>query len=221
MTDTTWAGPRDRVRNTARRRGRPPASDSALTRERILQAALRVFAESGYEAATFQAIAVEIGLTRPAINNYFPSKSALYGQVVDRTSTAVREAIEAASAAPTLAEQVLEFLRLTVHGEDADRALAGFLVQSAMEAQHLPTSGDQGEAALLIETFIRERVDAAGERRELLPGIDADEVTDALMGVVWGTAFQVSRGLHRDTTRAERMLGQVGALLDHGLRRAG
>jgi AcrR family transcriptional regulator len=57
MTET-WA--------PARRRGRPPASDSALTRERILQAAQKVFAESGYEAATFQAVAVEIGLTRPS-----------------------------------------------------------------------------------------------------------------------------------------------------------
>ena len=66
MTEISWA--------PARRRGRPPASDSALTRERILQAALKVFAEFGYEAATFQAIAVEIGLTRPAINNYFSNK---------------------------------------------------------------------------------------------------------------------------------------------------
>lgn len=221
MTDTTRAGACGRVRNNARRRGRPPATDSATTRERILQAALRVFAESGYEAATFQAIADEIGLTRPAINNYFTSKSALYEQVVDRASAVVRDAIGTASQAPTLAEQVLGFLRLTVHGEEADPAQAGFLVQSAIQAQHLPRSGDKGEAAALIETFIREMVDAAAARGELAPGIDGDEVADALMGVVWGTAFQVSQGLHRDDTRAERMLGQVGALLDHGLRRVG
>lgn len=221
MTDTSWAGARSHVRGNARRRGRPPASDSAVTRERILAAARRVFAESGYEASTFQAIAVEIGLTRPAINNYFPSKSALYTEVVCRAGNEVREAVDTASAAPTLADQVLEFLRVTVHGEDADPALAGFLVQSAMEAQHLPNGSRDCEAAALIEKFVREAVDAAVERGELPAGIDTNEMTDTLMGVVWGTAFQVSRGLHRDSMRADRMLGQLGALLDHGLRRAG
>ncbi len=82
MTEAKSAGANvthsDADRVTAeRRRGRPPASDSAVTRERILQAARKVFAESGYDAATFQAIATEIGLTRPAINNSFPSKPAL------------------------------------------------------------------------------------------------------------------------------------------------
>ena len=205
MSDTAWG--------QVRRRGRPRASDSTATRERILHAARKVFAESGYESSTFQAIAVEIGLTRPAINNYFSSKSALYAEVVGRAGDAVRAAAAVASAAPTLAEQVLEFLRVTVRGEDADPALAGFLVHSAME--------ERNDAVALIESFIREAVGSAISRGELPPGIDTDELTDTLMGVVWGTAFQVSRGRNRDSVRADRMLGQLGALLDHGLRQAG
>ena len=132
MTEISWA--------PARRRGRPPASDSALTRERILQAALKVFAEFGYEAATFQAIAVEIGLTRPAINNYFSNKPALYAAVVRRVSDAISDAIGNASQAPTLAEQVVAFIRSALSGDDADPALAAFLVQAAMDDQHLPVT---------------------------------------------------------------------------------
>ena len=103
MTETLWA--------PARRRGRPPASHAAITRERILRAAQQVFAESGYEAATFQAIAANIGLTRPAINNYFNCKSALYEEVVGRVSDALLDAIGVASAEPTLAGQILTFIR--------------------------------------------------------------------------------------------------------------
>jgi len=208
----------DSLRATARRRGRPPASDSAVTRERILQAARRIFAESGYEAATFQAIAVEIGLTRPAINIYFPSKSALYGEVVARAGDIVLDAVRIAAAAPDLGEQVLEFVRVAFRGQDADPALAGFLVQSAMEARHAPLDRDP---AAIIDRFVRDAVAAAIERQELGPDVDTDGLTDTLTGVLWGAAFQVSRRLHPDRVRADRMLGQLDALLDHGVRSAG
>ena len=208
----------DTPRATGRRRGRPPASDSAVTRERILAAARRIFAESGYEAATFQAIAREIGLTRPAINIYFPNKSALYGEVVNRAGGSVLAAVQAAGSAPTLGDQVLEFIRVAFRSQDADPALAGFLVQSAMEAHHEPLERDP---AVIIDEFVRDSVAAAIERGELGPDADTDALTDTLTGVLWGAAFQVSRRLHPDRVRADRMLGQLDALLDHGVRRAG
>ena len=210
MTDTSRA--------TVRRRGRPPASDSAVTRERILAAARRIFAESGYAAATFQAIAMEIGLTRPAINIYFPNKSALYGEVVNRAGNTVLEAVRAAESAPTLGEQVLEFIRVAFRGQDADPALAGFLVQSAMEARQVDSGSDP---AMIIERFVGDAVAAAIERGELGSEADTDALTDTLTGVLWGAAFQVSRRLQPDRVRADRMLGQLDALLDHGVRRAG
>ena len=210
MTDTSRA--------TVRRRGRPPASDSAVTRERILGAARRIFAESGYEAATFQAIAMEIGLTRPAINIYFPNKSALYGEVVNRAGNTVLEAVRAAESAPTLGEQVLEFIRVAFRGQDADPALAGFLVQSAMEARQVDSDSDP---AVIIERFVGDAVAAAIERGDLGSDADTDALTDTLTGVLWGAAFQVSRRLQPDRVRADRMLGQLDALLDHGVRRAG
>lgn len=215
MTDTTWA----LAHSPMRRRGRPPASDSAVTRERILHAARKVFAESGYEAATFQAIALEIGLTRPAINNYFASKSALYAEVVRRASTTIRDAVAAASHAPTLAGQLTEFLRLTIHGDDADPTLAGFLVQSAMEAQHLPQLGElsgESRVATQIERFVRDAVDSAVQRGEV-DNHAAEALCDALMGVVWGSAFQVSRGIAADGPRADRMLGEFEGLLQRAV----
>lgn len=205
----------DASRATGRRRGRPPASDSAVTRERILQAARRIFAESGYEAATFQAIAMAIGLTRPTINIYFPSKSALYGELVGRAGDTVLQAVRAAEAAPNLGEQVLEFIRVAFPGQDA---LAGFLVQSAIQARPVAPEHDP---AVIIERFVRDAVAAAVERGELGSDVDTVALTDTLTGVLWGAVFQVSRRPYPDRVRAERMLGQLDALLDHGVRRAG
>lgn len=196
--------------SSARRRGRPPASDSALTRERIVRAAQKVFAESGYEAATFQAIAVDIGLTRPAINNYFASKAALYEEVVDRVSDAVRDGIRVASKAPTLADQVVTFIRVALRAEDSDPSLAAFLVQGVMDVQHLP--GGDCQAATLVERFVRTAVACAVRRGEV--GDEAEGLTDMLMGLVWGAAFQIGRG---NSERADGMLEQMYEMLDQGL----
>lgn len=202
MTDISWAPPR--------RRGRPRASDSAATRERILRAAQKVFATSGYEAATFQAIAVEIGLTRPAINNYFDSKSSLYTAVECRVSNAVLDAIHSASQAPNLTEQVLTFIRVAVRGDGENPSLARFLVQAAVDAEHLPAA--HNEAAALIDGFIRNAVRAAEHRGEL--GRPPDGLADMLMALVWGMAFQLGRC---DDARADRMLEQLRTVLQRGL----
>lgn len=159
MTDTTWAF----AGAPSRRRGRPPSSDSAVTRERILQAARKVFAECGYEAATFQAIAVEVGLTRPAINNYFPSKSALYGEVVERAGEAVHRAVRRASAMPNLAGQLVVFLQQTARSDGTEPALAGFLVQAAIEAPNL-SHPEAGAVAGHVERFVVGAVEEAVRR---------------------------------------------------------
>ncbi len=194
----------------ARRRGRPPASDSALTRERMLQAAQQVFAESGYESATFQAIATEIGLTRSAINNYFSGKAELYDEVVCRVSSTVLDAIQGASQAPTLAEQILTFIRVALRGEDRDPSLAAFLAQAVMDVGHLP--GGDCQAADHVERFVRDAVGSAVRRGEV--DAAADGLADMLMGLVWGAAFQIGRG---NSERADRMLEQLCGMFDQGL----
>lgn len=47
-------------------------------RERILSGARRCFARHGYEGATVVRLELEIGLSRGAIFNWFPSKEALF-----------------------------------------------------------------------------------------------------------------------------------------------
>ena len=66
----------------------PKISEERRTerREQILEGARRCFAEHGYEGATVAKLEREIGLSRGAIFNYFPSKEDLFVELAVRDS---------------------------------------------------------------------------------------------------------------------------------------
>ncbi len=87
---------------TARRR-----ADRAFKRAAILDAAKRVFAESGLEGASLRLIAREAGYTPGAIYYHYPDKEHVYGDVLADSLAALGRAIKrAAAAAATPAERV-------------------------------------------------------------------------------------------------------------------
>ena len=59
--------------------------------EQILVGARRCFAENGYEGATVAKLEREIGLSRGAIFNYFPSKEDLFVELAVRDSARMSE----------------------------------------------------------------------------------------------------------------------------------
>ena len=65
--------------------GRPKAGTHAVpTTERILNAAERIFSESGYAGARLADIAAEAGIRRPSLLYHFESKEVLYEAMVHR-----------------------------------------------------------------------------------------------------------------------------------------
>ena len=71
----------------------PKISDERKTerREQILEGARRCFAEHGYEGATVVRLEREIGLSRGAIFNYFPSKEELFVELAVRDNARMSE----------------------------------------------------------------------------------------------------------------------------------
>lgn len=67
--------------------------------ERILEAALRVFASKGYRDAAVDDIAARSGTSKGGIYFHFPGKQALFLALLDRTAARLREKIEQAMAA--------------------------------------------------------------------------------------------------------------------------
>jgi len=61
---------------------------SDATRDKLLEAAGRVFAERGYSAATVRDICKQAGANVAAVNYYFKDKLALYSEVLNRVKRA-------------------------------------------------------------------------------------------------------------------------------------
>ncbi len=64
--------------------GAPRTRDAQRSREAILAAAERQFAEHGFDGASLQEIASEAGLSRGAPSYFFGSKDSLYERVLER-----------------------------------------------------------------------------------------------------------------------------------------
>ena len=128
---------------SAKRRGRPPASDSADTRRRILDTARIRFASSGYDSATNRALAEEVGITAGALYHYFGSKLDLYvavnDDVWDRIDGRLGESVEGADGFVGKFEALLD----TAHElNEEDPTLAAFVGSIRADMRRHPEIGD-------------------------------------------------------------------------------
>jgi AcrR family transcriptional regulator len=171
--------------------GRPPAAKAAETRERIVQAAREVFSELGYDAATFQAIAIRADLTRPAINHYFASKRALWREVVEQTNALVVSAgMERAQSQTGLLARLSAFFAVAMQADSEDRSAAAFLVTSVLEAQRHPElSDDVHDSLTASREFMAWAVSDAIKRGELTTDTDVNHLVEMLVAVMWGMGF--------------------------------
>lgn len=150
-----------------------------------------MFSELGYDAATFQEIAVRADLTRPAINHYFPSKQVLYQEVAQQTNAMVVSAgLERAEREATLLGRLSAFFAVAMQAESEDRSAAAFLVTSVLESQRHPElTVDEFDALKNSRTFVTWAVNDAIERGELTTDTDVDKIVEMLVAVLWGMGF--------------------------------
>ena len=104
----------------ARDRGAPPARaarkpararkvEPAARRQAILDAALSVFAERGFEAARLDDVAARAGVAKGTLYLYFRDKEALFEELVRGAVSPIIEAVSKAASAPDVpASAILE-----------------------------------------------------------------------------------------------------------------
>ncbi|MGW2046763.1 TetR/AcrR family transcriptional regulator [Streptomyces sp. NPDC001858] len=99
---------------TARKRGRPPRTESADTRARILTAAREEFSERGYEKTTVRGIAKAAGVDAALVHHYFGTKEQVFEAAVEVAFAPALHAPDAVLEAPI--DQVGERLARFVFG---------------------------------------------------------------------------------------------------------
>ena len=150
-------------------RGSPPAETepkSARTRSSIIDAALRLFRERGYDATTMRAIATEAGVSVGNAYYYFESKEQLIQGFYDRAQTEHEAAARAVLGAEAdLAARIVGVLDAWLATMDPYRPFAGKFFKNAAEPTSplSPFSAESGPA----------REAAIGLWREVLEGSDA------------------------------------------------
>lgn len=150
-----------------------------------------MFSELGYDAATFQAIAIRADLTRPAINHYFASKSVLWREVVEQTNALVVSAGMARAQRETdLLSRLSAFFAAAMQADSEDRSAAAFLVTSVLESQRHPElGGDEHDSLKNSREFIAWAVNDAIQRGELTTDTDVNNLVEMLVAVMWGMGF--------------------------------
>ncbi len=145
------------------------------TREAILDAAERLFAEKGFLGASLGDIVAEVGIAKPSLIHHFPTKERLYAAVLERIGTGLTPLVEACRASDdpaaglvTLAREIDDWSKSQAHASrivlrdmldlgsrpaPPHRWPLAFIVETLREAfEHMPKRGPL--AALNFEAFM-------------------------------------------------------------------
>jgi len=124
-------------------------------RQQLLDVALTLFAERGYNATTMDDIAEAAGVTKPLLYQHFDSKRALYLELVDSVAATMLDAIAKAVAAADGPRQQVEggfaaYFHLVVTRPDAFNLLFG---------SNVPHDPELSRAVRSVQDTIAEAID--------------------------------------------------------------
>ncbi|MEU9625206.1 TetR family transcriptional regulator [Streptomyces luteogriseus] len=117
----------------ARRRGRPPRTESADTRDRILTAARDEFSERGYEKTSVRGIAKSAGVDPALVHHYFGTKEQVFEAAITLSFGPALQAPKAIAEGPLdgVGERLARFF-FGVWENPATRAPLLAIVRSAL-----------------------------------------------------------------------------------------
>lgn len=182
----------------------------ALTRQRIIQAAVEVFAREGYHGALMDEIARQSGTSKGAVYFHFPTKEALFTALVDefasRLAVQVAEAIEGAKGAVGKVEAALG-AGLAVFHRNRDLAKILLLDSTSLgPAYQLKRAEIHGRFAALIQYYLSRAAEEGS-----IPPLDVHITTYAWLGAINEVVIQwLTLGQPRDLLAAG---GKLSTLL--------
>jgi AcrR family transcriptional regulator len=142
-----WRVRTEEVGGAMARTGRRPGNSG--TREAILDAARRAFAERGYQQATIREVAGIAGVDPALVHHYFGTKQELFVAAVEIPVNPIQAFIELVSGdRETIGERLLE-LFLSVWDRADNRSPVLALIRSAVSDE---------DAAAMLREFITEEI---------------------------------------------------------------
>lgn len=186
-----------------RRRGRPPATDSEITRRALIDSARTLFARQGFDGTSLSGVANEADLTPTAVYHYFTDKHRLYEAVVHETlETVWKGLLESVATEPDMEGRIEAFLTAADRYGSDRRLYSAFLISVPVEAKRHPEF-----ASLLAElgswqSKVFDSIAAAGRSSGALDSFASQQdASDAIRLVLLGWSYETH---YQPTLRAER-----------------
>jgi TetR/AcrR family transcriptional regulator, copper-responsive repressor len=185
----------------SRPRGRPRGFD----RDDVLDRAMRLFWERGYEATSVSELTEAMGITAPTLYSFFGDKKQLFLETVDRYQSGPGcFAIKAFTEEPTAESSIRRLLMEAVASFSNPRGPKGCLVvlgatNCTVESRDVfKALSDRRRAA---EAAVRDRIAAGRAAGELAEDADIDALTGMITGALFGLAIKARDGASRTTLR--------------------
>ena len=182
---------------TSRPRGRPRGFD----RDDVLDRAMRLFWERGYEATSVSELTEAMGITPPTLYTFFGDKKHLFLEAVDRYQTGPGcFGMKALTEEPTAESSMRRLLHDAVASYSSPKGPKGCLVVlgaincAAESTDVFNAVADKRRAA---ESAVRSRITAAQTAGELSEDVDVDALTGQMIATLYGLAIKARDGASR------------------------
>jgi TetR/AcrR family fatty acid metabolism transcriptional regulator len=192
---------------------RPALTDK---RARIMEAAIRVFAERGFHTATVAEIAKAAGVADGTIYLYFKGKDDLLLRLFDEKMTELLAESRSALAKETsAAARLSRFIELHLALVERNPDLASVLIVELRQSAQFIKAADRAKLAAYVD-LIAEVVKEGQEKGELLNGVSPSTVKRAIFGALDELALGWLVSGRR--TSLKKTAAEVAAWLVRGLK---
>lgn len=156
----------------------------SATRDHILRAALKSFADCGYAGTSVQQIVDAAQVSKPALYYYFKDKADLFQALVDQAhDERYRMMQEAAARGGTIDQKLEEIVAATFEFSLRNRELMRLAFATAFAAAgEAPGQMKCREKGRRNFDFVRSVIEAAQQAGELNPHFGADELAMGIYG---------------------------------------
>jgi TetR/AcrR family fatty acid metabolism transcriptional regulator len=187
------------------------ADRQADRRRQILEAAVKVFARSGFHTSRVGDIAEEAGVAYGLVYHYFKSKEELLETIFRDTWTQMLERInEVQASGVPAAEGVRQVTALLLRTWRRDPDLVRVLVREVTRSPHVQREIEEiTEAMKALEVIIRRGQETGEFRTDLDPRLSAVVFYGALDEVLTGWVMGQLPDKDEDIAQAERAVVQV------------
>jgi AcrR family transcriptional regulator len=200
----------------ALRRGGARRRDREATRDALLAAAIEVFAEHGYDAATTRAVASAAGVNEQLIQRYFGGKAGLLLAIIEQFGEQEQQCCALPPPCAGVEDEIRGFLEFQLeHVAAAGNVFKVALYRSLSDPEVAGAIGRQ-----LAETrlaLLRQRLEALRGRGLIDPDADLDATASALASLSFGLAFVDQLVFGADCARLRRVARHVASVYAAGL----